>query len=166
VDYRLEPFDRRHAATVLSWARTAEERGAWAALSEPDPDASVFERWHADPDVQPFAVVVDGRVCGYGEVWEDRDEDEAELARLIVDPGMRGRGVGRAMARLLSERARALGYADVWVRVVPSNTAAIRAYSAAGFVRTTPQEESRFNERQPREYVWMRLATRSARPRP
>jgi [ribosomal protein S18]-alanine N-acetyltransferase len=158
VDYHLEPFDRRDAAAVLSWARTAEEREAWAAITVDDPDESIFDRWHADQDVHPFGFVVEGHLAGYGEVWEDPREHEAELARLIVDPNARGRGVGRAMVRLLSGHARALGYDDVWVRVVPANAAAIRTYGAAGFVRTTPEEESRFNEHQPRAYVWMRLA--------
>jgi ribosomal protein S18 acetylase RimI-like enzyme len=161
VDYRLETFDRADAATVLSWARSADEREAWAAISEPDPGPETFDRWHADTDVHAFGLLADGRLAGYGEVWVDREEDEAELARLIVDPDVRDRGVGRTMVRLLLERARDLGYDDVWVRVVPSNARAIRAYAAAGFVRTTPEAESSFNEGQPRAYVWMRLATNS-----
>ncbi|HEX2424839.1 MAG TPA: GNAT family N-acetyltransferase [Actinomycetota bacterium] len=156
MDYRLVPFDRSNATTVLSWARTAEEREAWASIRG-KADVSIFDRWHADDGVHPFAFLVGDRLLGYGEVWEDPDEHESELARLIVDPKMRGRGVGRRMVELLSERARALGYDDVWVRVVPSNDPAIKAYSAAGFVRTTPEDESSFNEGQPREYVWMRL---------
>jgi [ribosomal protein S18]-alanine N-acetyltransferase len=158
VEYRLGPFDRSTAATVLSWARSPEEREAWASITETEPDVSVFDRWHADDGVHPFGFFVGDRLLGYGEVWEDRDEHEAELSRLIVDPQMRGRGVGRRMVELLSERARALGYDDVWVRVVASNEPAIKAYAAAGFVRTTPEDETRFNEGQPREYVWMRLA--------
>jgi [ribosomal protein S18]-alanine N-acetyltransferase len=157
VEYRLGPFDRSTAATVLSWARSPEEREAWASITETEPDVSVFDRWHADDGVHPFGFFVGDRLLGYGEVWEDRDEHEAELSRLIVDPQMRGRGVGRRMVELLSERARALGYDDVWVRVVASNEPAIKAYAAAGFVRTSPEDESRFNQGQPREYVWMRL---------
>jgi RimJ/RimL family protein N-acetyltransferase len=156
VDYRLEPFDRADAATVLSWAGTLGEREAWASITDDEPGVEIFERWHADDGVHPFGFFEGDRLVGYGEVWEDRDEQEAELARLIVDPAERGRGVGRGLARSLADRARALGYDEVWVRVVPENAAAIRAYSAAGFVRTTPEEESRFNEGQPREYVWMR----------
>jgi len=159
VAYRLEPFDPSTAPAVLSWARTPEERDAWASITEDELDVSVFARWHADDDVHPFGFFVGDRLLGYGEIWEDRDEHEAELARLIVDPQMRGRGVGRSMVRLLVGRARAFGYDDVWVRVVPSNVPAIKVYAAAGFVRTSPEEESRFNNQgQPREYLWMRFA--------
>jgi ribosomal protein S18 acetylase RimI-like enzyme len=156
-DVHLAPFDPTEARTVLSWARSAEEREAWAGIATPDVDESIFDRWHRDADVHPFGLLVGDRLAGYGEIWEEREEQEAELARLIVDPDVRGRGLGRRLVRLLSERARARGYHDVWVRVVPANAAAIRAYEAAGFARTTPDEESRFNEGQPRRYVWMRL---------
>jgi len=157
VDYLLEPFDRADAATILSWARTPEEGEAWAAIAEPVANESVFDRWHADADVHPLGFVEDGRLVGYGEIWEDADEHEAELARLIVDPDARGRGVGREMVRLLTARARERGFEDVWVRVVPSNEPALHAYAAAGFVRTTAEAESAFNAGQPRAYVWMRF---------
>jgi RimJ/RimL family protein N-acetyltransferase len=156
VEHRLEAFDRSDAATVLSWARSPEEREAWASITD-DVDETIFERWHAENGVHPFGFLRGDRLTGYGEIWEDADEHEAELARLIVDPEMRGRGLGRRMVELLSQRARERGLDDVYVRVVPTNAAATNAYSAAGFVRTTPEEESRFNQGQPREYVWMRL---------
>ena len=100
---------------------------------------------------------VDGSAVGYGEVWEDPDEDEAELARLIVDPARRGRGVGRTLAAALLAEARRLGWSDVWLRVVPGNEPAIRAYAAAGFARATSDEERAFNVGQPVAYVWMRV---------
>jgi len=62
------------------------------------PTLADLARWHAEPDVVPFALELDdGEVVGYGELWEDREEDEAELARLVVDPARRGRGHGRAL---------------------------------------------------------------------
>jgi [ribosomal protein S18]-alanine N-acetyltransferase len=157
VGYRLEPFDRSDAAAVLSWARTPDEREAWASIADQEPTVEIFDRWHAEDGVHPFGFFGDDGLVGYGEVWEDRDEREAEVARVIVDPRRRGRGVGRALVAALAGRARELGYREIWVRVVPENAAAISAYSAAGFVRTTSDEESRFNEGQPSEYVWMRL---------
>ena len=97
--------------------------------------------------MRPYLFVVDGSVVAYGEIWEDEDEDEAELARLIVDPAHRGRGVGRELVRALVGEARRLGWSDVWLRVDPDNEPALRAYAAAGFVRTTAAEEATFNVR-------------------
>lgn len=149
----------------MAWVRSVDESASWAAL-----DRLVtlddLARWHAEPDVVPFAFVepddagVD-RLVAYGELWEDRELDEAELARLVVDPAVRGRGVGRALARALADEARRRGFTQVWLRVVAENAAARRAYEAAGFARATPEEEAAFNTGQPREYVWMR----DARPR-
>jgi ribosomal protein S18 acetylase RimI-like enzyme len=89
-------------------------------------------------------------------VWEDAEQREAELARIIVDPGRRGRGAGRALTRLLAERASALGYDDVWLRVLPENHAALACYVAAGMRHADPALERSFNLGQRREYRWMR----------
>ena len=49
-----------------------------------------------------------------------------------VDPGYRGRGLGRLLAR----SARHLASADepLWAQVAPANAASVRAFLAAGFV--------------------------------
>lgn len=98
----------------------------------------------------------DAAAVAYGEIWEDPEEDEAELARLIVDPARRGAGLGRALARALTAEARRLGWSDVWLRVHPGNEPALRAYAAAGFERATPEDEIAFNVGQPVAFVWMR----------
>jgi ribosomal protein S18 acetylase RimI-like enzyme len=125
------------------------------------PEAATFELWHADPDVVPFVGREGGALVAYGEIWEDRDEDEAELARLLVAPGARGCGLGRWLARSLADEAHARGFADVWLRVVPANEPALRAYAAAGFVAATTDEERAFNARQPIAYRWLRDGTRT-----
>jgi ribosomal protein S18 acetylase RimI-like enzyme len=102
----------------------------------------------------------DGRAVAYGELWEDREADEAELARLVVEPGERRRGVGRALARALADEARARGFDAVWLRVVPSNVAALAAYAAAGFERATPAQEAEFNLDQRVTYLWLRDTVR------
>jgi ribosomal protein S18 acetylase RimI-like enzyme len=97
-----------------------------------------------------------GGPVGYGEIWEDAAADEAELARLIVDPAARGRGIGRALVRELLAEARGRGWASVWLRVAPDNEPALHAYAAAAFSRASPEEEAAFNEGQPVAYVWLR----------
>ena len=148
--------------------RSTDEAARWAALDHLPTEADLA-RWHAGPDVVPFVWLVADEVIGYGEIWEDREEDEAELARLVVAPDARGRGHGRALTRALADEARRRGFAEVWLRVVPDNGAAIRAYEAAGFARATPEQEDDFNAGQPRAYVWMRdadLESDSSHPAP
>jgi hypothetical protein len=64
---------------VLGWIASADELEAWASRRDFPPRSEVFGEWHMDAEVHPYVVLVGDRLCGYGEVWEDRDEDEAEL---------------------------------------------------------------------------------------
>lgn len=162
---RLSGYDPSVAGLIAGWPRDASELEAWASLVPHTAGLGVFEGWHADPDVHPYVLWDGDRVCAYGEVWVDEAEAEAELARIIVDPARRGRGVGRTLVGLLVERAQAVGYADIWVRVLPGNGPAIACYSAAGFRRTTPDRERAFNAGQPHEYMWMRHQPMGAQPK-
>ena len=141
---------------MLSWIRSPEELESWTSRADHPLPATVFAEWHADPDVEGF-VLVDDEPVGYGEVWADPQENEAELARIVVAPEARRRGLGRALVTMLVEEARGLGFQEIWLRVVPTNAAALACYRSAGFQRATPEEEERFNRGQPRAYAWMTL---------
>jgi ribosomal protein S18 acetylase RimI-like enzyme len=156
--YRLARYNPSLADRIAAWAVDAAELDAWASLTPEQAGPAVFERWHAEPSVHPFVLWNDREPCGYGEVWEDDAEDEAELARIIVDPAVRGQGAGRALTGLLIDQARELGYDQIWLRVVPDNGAAIACYSAAGMLCADAAQERSFNAGQPREYRWMRSA--------
>jgi ribosomal protein S18 acetylase RimI-like enzyme len=153
---RLRPFEPAYAETVLGWVASDDEATRWASIASRPTSPAIFDRWHAEAGVRPYLLEVDGAAVGYGEVWEDPDADEAELARLIVDPAARGSGLGRALAGLLLAEARRLGWSDVWLRVAPDNEAALRAYAAAGFSRASGDEEATFNAGQPLAFIWMR----------
>jgi ribosomal protein S18 acetylase RimI-like enzyme len=157
VELRLQAFEEAHAETVLGWVRTVEEADRWASAGGRSLEPALLREWHADADVRPYVCFEGDEAVGYGEVWEDRAADEAELARILVDPARRGQGVGRRLTALLGEQAREAGFAEVWLRVVPDNEPAVAAYRAAGFVRTSSEQEASFNEGQPCAYVWMRL---------
>ena len=157
----LVPFRPEHGPALTSWVRSVDEATRWASLDHL-PTLEDLARWHGQPYATPYVLVSGDDVVGYGEVWddgeEDRGEDEAELARLVIAPGHRGRGLGRALTRALADEAWRRGVAEVWLRVVEDNRSARRAYEAAGFVRATPEEEDAFNAGQRRVYVWMRDA--------
>jgi ribosomal protein S18 acetylase RimI-like enzyme len=155
---RLAAYDPALAPVIAGWARGADELAAWASVDPAGAGPDMFARWHADPDVHPHVLRDGGGAVGYGEVWEDAAEQGAELARIIVEPARRGQGVGRALVRLLAQRAQELGYADIWVRVVPENGPALACYAAAGFRPVEPQLERTFNAGQPRLYRWLRFA--------
>ncbi|MGC5009621.1 GNAT family N-acetyltransferase [Streptosporangium sp. DT93] len=95
---------------------------------------------------------------GYGELWLDIEENEVELARIIVAPGARGRGVGRELVRALTRQAGETGLADVFMRVHPDNDRALRCYRGAGFLPVDPALAATWNLPQPIDYVWLRYA--------
>jgi ribosomal protein S18 acetylase RimI-like enzyme len=144
------------AREVARWPASAGEARLWAGSACGWPvDASVFRRWHTDPDVKPY-VLRDGEASvGYAELWTDEPEREVELARIIVNPDYRSRGVGRRLVGLLLERASLTRLPDAFVRVVPENGAAIACYRGAGFSCVSEAEREKFNYGQPVDYVWM-----------
>ena len=152
---RLTAFDAVWATIVSTWATTNDEVLAWCSGAETPVPAATVAAWNDDELVDAYGLFDGDQLIAYGEVWVDHDEAETELARIIVSPGRRGAGVGRALTRMLADRAAAT-YVDVYLRVRPGNEVAVRCYGAAGFTRLTTSDEQRLNVGQPAVYVWMR----------
>jgi RimJ/RimL family protein N-acetyltransferase len=152
----LREFRETDAREVARWPGSPDEVRRWAGSDPGWPvDATVFGRWHADPDVRPYTICHEEEPIGYGELWVDEPEQEVELARIIVSPDQRGRGVGRRLVCELLDRAALTGLPVAFVRVVPENAAAIGCYRGAGFSPVSEPEREEFNRGQPVDYVWM-----------
>jgi [ribosomal protein S18]-alanine N-acetyltransferase len=82
-----------------------------------------------------------------------------ELARIIVAPDLRGKGIGTDFIRSLLTPALAAGYPDIFLRVRPDNTSAIRAYLRAGFQPVAEALAAEWNEPQPINYTWLQYPT-------
>jgi len=143
------------AATIASWSTSAEEAVAW--VSSPTPvSPEVVAGWWQRADVTALLLHdPEGTPVAYGEVWDDEDEDEVELARLIVDPARRREGIGRRLVEVLLTLAREHERSDCFLRVVPDNTAARALYRNAGFVEVDQASMDAWNAGQPAAYVWM-----------
>lgn len=149
----LRAYEPADAAVVAGWPASAAETRMWCGLDEVT--AATVAGWAAQPDVVAYGLVDAGELIGYGELWPDDEEGEVELARIIVAPGRRGRGVGRFLATALAGRA-AAHHATVVLRVHPSNTGALRCYVGAGFTLVPPAEADEWNAGQPVPYEWLR----------
>ncbi|MFE7096676.1 GNAT family N-acetyltransferase [Streptomyces erythrochromogenes] len=154
----LLPFAAAHAATVAGWPATAGEVAMWCGSQEFPVPVRTITDWQLDTDVRAHVLVEDGSVVGYGELWLDAEEDEVELARIIVAPDVRGRGRGRELVQGLLARAVGAGYRDVFMRVHPDNERALRCYRGAGFAPVAPALAASWNEAQPVDYVWLQAA--------
>lgn len=154
--WRLRGATATHVDSVASWSTSASEARRWAALPQhPFPPAAIT-RWWLHPDVAPWLLVDPEDVpVAYGEIWDDPEQDEVELARLIVDPHRRRQGVGRRLVDRLLEEAGHSGRADCFLRVVPDNAAALALYRTSGFRDVDDQQAAAWNEHEPTAYVWL-----------
>ncbi|MGW6900713.1 GNAT family N-acetyltransferase [Streptomyces sp. NBC_01718] len=150
------PFVTAHAATVADWPTASAEVVMWCGQQEFPVSARTISAWQRDDDVQAHVLVQGEKLVGYGELWFDAEEDEVELARIIVAPEARGKGLGRVLVRGLLAQAHESGRADVFMRVHPDNERALRCYPAAGFVPVAPGLAENWNAAQPVNYVWLR----------
>ncbi|MEU2108801.1 GNAT family N-acetyltransferase [Streptomyces sp. NPDC019507] len=160
----LVPFDVAHAATVAGWPATSGEVAMWCGRHDFPLAARVVARWQAADDVRAHALLRDGELVAYGQLWFDAEEDEVELARLIVSPAVRARGIGRELVRRLTAAARDAGHEDVFMRVHPQNEPALRCYRHASFLPVDPHLAAAWNAAQPVDYVWLRHCAAAGTP--
>jgi ribosomal protein S18 acetylase RimI-like enzyme len=139
---------------VSSWATTDEEVLMWCGAAAAPVAAEQINAWTLEDGVEPFGLYRGQQLVAYGELWVDDGEAEVELARLIVDPGERGQGLGRRLAAELARLARSR-HQRVFLRVHPSNVAAQRSYAAAGFVPVEAHQAAAWNVGQPFVYIWL-----------
>ena len=70
------------------------------------------------------------------------NEGNCEIKRLYVDPKGRGLGVGKALAQVIVDEAKRLGYRAIRLDTLPSMNAAKALYKAIGFVEIEPYYET------------------------
>jgi ribosomal protein S18 acetylase RimI-like enzyme len=87
--------------------------------------------------VGSVALVLDGE---FGEVLSS--SDEAGFRMLVVDPAVRGRGVGELLVRACLDRARAAGKTRMVLSTEPRMHAAHRLYERLGFTRLPERDWS------------------------
>ena len=155
---RLYPFPAGSAGAFSGWAMTSEEVIMWCGHPGAPVPAEQIRAWAREDGVEQFGLYRDERLVAYGELWVDDAEAEVELARLIVDPGERGQGLGQRLATELAGLARSR-YSRVFLRVHPDNIAAQRCYAAAGFKPVEPHQAAEWNACQPVDYLWLSLVT-------
>jgi ribosomal protein S18 acetylase RimI-like enzyme len=148
----LRAFEAPDGVVVAGWPVSAEESLRWCSLE--DVSAEMVASWAAESDVAAYVMVEDGELAGYGELWLDDDEAGVELARLIVAPSRRGRGLGRRLVTMLTAKALGL-YPLVFMRVHPDNTPALRCYAGAAFAPVPRERADEWNQLQPVPYVWL-----------
>jgi L-amino acid N-acyltransferase YncA len=128
-----EPTPDDTTALLDFFARVPEDERTF--FKEEVLDRDTVQSWLESPrGRRGIACGDDGRVIGYAAVvrlpgWSDH---VAEL-RLVVDPGARGRGLGRALARWALLQALDCGLRKLFVEVVADQQGAVAMFTALGF---------------------------------
>lgn len=143
----------RNAAEIAGWSGSIQEAGYWCASAHPFP-ATAITAWWADEDVRPCLLLdPSGEPVAYGELWVD--DNEVELARLMVDPERRGEGIGRRMIGAMLELARAEGHSNCIIRVAPGNEDALGAFRLWGFRDIDESTAAEWNQEQDATFHWL-----------
>jgi len=81
---------------------------------------------------------------------------DGSCAALVIDPALRRTGLGKGLALRLVAVARALGLANVFLRIHTNNDVGIGCYASVGFAPVSAEEQMAFNVGQPAAYLWTR----------
>jgi GNAT superfamily N-acetyltransferase len=104
---------------------------------EPASSQSVQPSELAPPDGAWLVAYLDGRPVGCGGL-QRLDAETAEVRRIFLRDGARGRGIGRALLAGLESHARELGYERVRLTTGDGQPEALGLFTAAGYEETAP----------------------------
>jgi len=154
----LTAFDDIYAARVASWVRSWEEL-IWLAPATPPPlSAEKIMAWGRDrPDRYLYWSGDDDGPCAYAELNIMAEfQRQRWVGHFLVDPAVRGRGLGVAFMHALLDRAFAEYAAEaVSLVVFPGNMSAIRCYQKAGFVELGTERKFFESTRQSHDFLRM-----------
>lgn len=117
LEWRNESATRR--ASFSDRSITRDEHLAWFS-----------ERLVLTHDESIWMVERDGAVVGNGRICIENDNRAA--VSIVIDPELRGQGIGTAAIRLLSDKIIRMKRTPV-AYIRPDNTQSMRAFCSAGF---------------------------------
>lgn len=100
------------------------------------------EWWRTEIAPQTWLFEQESEVAGY--LYAQTLAGAGYIRHVVVAPGMRGRGVGRAMMLALAARLQERGCSSWCLNVKPGNKPAVRLYQAVGMRRAYSSASVRF----------------------
>lgn len=94
----------------------------------------LFETFIGD-EMAYFVAEEDGEILGGVGIYptEGLPDDTVELVKMYVKSSCRGKGVGKQLMLKCIERAKELGYKNIYLETMPELSAAVAAYEKLGF---------------------------------
>lgn len=122
-------------STVLSWVSSEQECLFWGGpiLRYPATPDTAWSDMEASKENTYVLVDAESAITGFGQVLP-RGGKCLHLARLIVDPRLRGQGVGRHLCTSIMKAGAAKHRAEWFtLNVYEKNEAAVKLYGSLGF---------------------------------
>ena len=139
----LRKYDPEDAKTICRWLTSETGVFEWSAdrIGRFPPGADDINAHHEHTmrteRFMPYSYVKeDGSLAGHIAIRfpDENDLTSARLGFVIIDPALRGCGIGRRMVEDAAEHAASeLGAKKVDLSVYTRNIRAVRCYEAAGF---------------------------------
>ena len=139
----LRQYESKDGTAIAGWIRNIEELYNWSAdryckfpLTGSDIDENYAPMLSAGKFFPLTAVGDDGRITGHFIIrYPDKsDESTVRFGFVIVDPALRGQGMGSEMLRLGIDHVRQNFSAKrIDLGVFADNVSAARCYGAVGF---------------------------------
>mgnify|MGYP003870401201 CR=1 FL=1 len=159
-------FTPLHAPVISGWVADQRELLWLAPATAPPLTAEKVNNWSRS-EQQRFVLwhTPTRRPIGYSELdFLQPLRDQMWIGHFIIDPAVRGMGLGHVFASTLLNMAfDRFAAQHVLLLVFPENRAAVRCYERLGFVETGA-EVKRFDQ-QPEECVLMRMLLERSRYR-
>jgi ribosomal protein S18 acetylase RimI-like enzyme len=130
----VQRFDDRWLPDLMSWFPDAHSCGSWAGpqFRFPFSDATFREDARVDRLSSWALQAADGGLGAFGQYYLRLGR--CHLARLVVAPSLRGRGIGGVLVRELCDRGREeLGTESFSLFVLAGNASARQLYRRLGF---------------------------------
>ena len=131
----LRAAEASDLSTVLNWITSERESRMWAGpkVRYPASPESTWSDMEASGNNAYALVDAEAALVGFGQVLP-REDNVLHLARLIVEPELRGQGIGRALCLALMNIGASKHPVEYFtLNVYASNKAAVRLYLSLGF---------------------------------
>lgn len=134
----IQPGDNAPLAAIIR--NTLAEFGAnhpGTVYFDPTTD-TLFEVFQADRSYY-FVAELNGRIVGGGGIYptEGLPKDTCELVKMYLLPQARGTGLGRTLIEKCIEKAKELGYRNIYLETMPELKQALNIYAKFGFEHLT-----------------------------
>lgn len=133
----LTPPSHDHLVEIMSWFPDRESCETWGGpqFRYPFTESSFVEDLRLDETTSLCLLGEDDELLGFGQYY--LREGRCHLARLVVPPEKRGRGLGQRLIALLIEAGcEHLGVDESSLFVLAHNEPAVRCYRSLGFEAT------------------------------